>query len=204
MSRYHLKLWHFSLWRRASRSDTSPKSTPGFCEAGSEAGRVLRCAEPAPARPLPGGVGKPQDLQGPHHRTVPRSGLPGPEPRLGAFRPPRLLEGPGQRGRWERPGISGLFAAGPAGEQPARTDSHRRCVWARRVTPCTRPRKDLPSASSREVTSNIPSIVYGGQARSSVLQGDLRGSPRGISLTSAGAGDQGRARGGQPRAREPQ
>lgn len=33
-SRYHLKLRHFSLRRRASLSDTSPKSTPGFCEAG--------------------------------------------------------------------------------------------------------------------------------------------------------------------------
>ena len=66
-----MKLWHFSLWRRASRSDTSPKSTPGFCKAGSEAGRALRCAEPAPARPLPGGGGEPQDLQAPHPRSVP-------------------------------------------------------------------------------------------------------------------------------------
>lgn len=174
MSRYHLKLRHFSLRRRASRSDTSPKSTPGFCEAGSEAGWALRCAEPAPARPPPGGLGSPRP---PITGACPRSGLPGPEPHLGAFCPPRLLEGPGQQGRWERPGISGLFAAGPAGEQPAWTDSPRRCVWARLVTPCTRRRKDLPSASSREVASNTPSIVYGDQARSSVLQGDLRGSP---------------------------
>ena len=53
LSRYHLKLRHFSLWRRASRSDTSPKSTPGFCKAGSEAGPAVGCAEPRQPRPRP-------------------------------------------------------------------------------------------------------------------------------------------------------
>lgn len=64
LSRYHLKLRHFSLWRRASRSDTSPKSTPGFCEAGSEAGQALGCAEPRQPRPRPR-VGELWDLQAP-------------------------------------------------------------------------------------------------------------------------------------------
>lgn len=64
LSRYHLKLRHFSLWRRASRSDTSPKSTPGFCKAGSEAGQALGCAEPRQPRPQPR-VGELRDPQAP-------------------------------------------------------------------------------------------------------------------------------------------
>lgn len=64
LSRYHLKLRHFSLWRRASRSDTSPKSTPGFCETGSEAGQTLGCTEPRQPRPLPR-VGELRDPQAP-------------------------------------------------------------------------------------------------------------------------------------------
>lgn len=47
-SRYHLKLRHFSFWRRAIRSDTSPKSTPGFCKVGSQAGGHLRYQVPGP------------------------------------------------------------------------------------------------------------------------------------------------------------
>lgn len=52
-SRYHLKLRHFSFWRRAIRSDTSPKSTPGFCKVGSQAGGALEhTRSPDPGLPV--------------------------------------------------------------------------------------------------------------------------------------------------------